>query len=79
VAHPNFGASLLPLLDALTMPALLITGRSDLVTTPEQIQQFRQRVPTGEVATFDRSAHFPQLEQREEYAQAVTNFVLQAG
>jgi proline iminopeptidase len=79
VAHPTFGASLLPLLDALTMPALLITGRSDLVTTPEQIQEFRQRVPSGEIAMFERSAHFPQLEQREEYARAVTNFVQQAG
>jgi proline iminopeptidase len=79
VAHPNFGASLLPLLNALTMPTLLITGRSDLVTTPEQIQQFRQRVPTGKLITFDRSAHFPQLEQANEYAHAVTNFVLHAG
>lgn len=79
VAQPDFGASLLPLLAQLTMPALLIKGQGDLVTTPEQIEEFRQRVPTGKVVTFNGSGHFPQFEQADGYAQAVTNFVLQAG
>ena len=42
-------------------------------------QQFRQQVPHGEIVTFDRSGHFAQLEQPDQYAQAVTNFVRQAG
>ena len=78
-AQPEVAVPLLPLLAALTMPALLITGRADIVTTPDQIEQFRQQVPRGQVITFDRSGHFAQLEQPDEYAHLVTNFVRQAG
>jgi pimeloyl-ACP methyl ester carboxylesterase len=59
------------------MPALLILGGSDLVTTPEQADAFRSQVPDGRVEVFDRSAHFAQFEQAEEYSALVTAFVLE--
>jgi proline iminopeptidase len=78
-AQPEVAVSQLPLLAGLTMPALLITGGADIVTTPDQIEQFRQQVPHGQAITFDHSGHFAQLEQPDEYANLVTNFVRQAG
>jgi proline iminopeptidase len=74
---PGIYDSLLPLLSGLHMPALLIVGKSDLVTSPEQINAFRSRVPHGRVAVFEHSGHFVQLEQAEEYSALVTAFVLQ--
>ncbi len=59
------------------MPTLLIVGKSDLVTSPDQIHVFRDQVPHGRVEVFDHSGHFVQLEQAEEYAALVTEFVLQ--
>jgi proline iminopeptidase len=79
VAHPEFGASLLSLLDRLTMPTLLITGQADLVTTPGQIRQFREQIPHGELVTLDHAGHMPQFEQPDQYADLVTSFVRQAG
>lgn len=60
------------LLPRLTMPAVLIVGRHDLVTGPEQIAAFRAAVPHGEVHEFADSGHFVQLEQAEEYADLVS-------
>jgi len=69
--------SLLPRLSRLRMPALLMVGKSDLVTAPVQIDAFRSQVPHGQVEVFDHSGHFVQLEQAEEYSALVTAFVLQ--
>jgi proline iminopeptidase len=68
--------SLLPMLSGLQVPALLIVGKSDLVTSPEQIDAFHDQVPHGRVEVFDHSGHFVQLEQAEEYSALVTEFVL---
>jgi proline iminopeptidase len=77
INDPGFYESLLPLLSGLRTPALLILGGSDLVTTPEQADAFRSQVPGGRVEVFDRSAHFVQFEQAEEYSALVTAFVLE--
>jgi proline iminopeptidase len=77
INDPGFYESLLPLLPGLRMPALLILGGSDLVTTPEQADAFRSLVPDGRAEVFDRSAHFVQFEQAEEYSALVTAFVLE--
>jgi pimeloyl-ACP methyl ester carboxylesterase len=65
------------MLSGLQMPALLIVGESDIVTSPGQISAFRGQVPNGQVEVFGHSGHFVQLEQAKEYAALVTAFVLQ--
>jgi proline iminopeptidase len=77
IGDPGFRESLLPALSRLQMPALLIVGKSDLVTSPEQVDAFRRQVPHGQVEVFDHSGHFVQLEQADEYAALVTAFVAQ--
>jgi proline iminopeptidase len=73
---PGLLEPLQPLLSRLRPPALLIVGAADLVTSPDQIDAFRDRVPRGQIEVFDQSGHFVQLEQAEEYAALVTRFVL---
>jgi proline iminopeptidase len=77
INDPGIYESLLPMLSGLQMPALLIVGKSDVVTSPGQIEAFRDQVPHGRVEVFDHSGHFVQLEQAEEYSALVTEFVLQ--
>ncbi|HEY2579608.1 MAG TPA: alpha/beta hydrolase [Streptosporangiaceae bacterium] len=76
LAQPEFLESMLPLLPGLRMPALLILGKSDLVTSPDQAEAFRRDVPDGRVRIFGTSGHFVQFEQAAEYAETVTGFVL---
>ena len=66
--------SMMPLLAGLRVPALLIKGRYDLVTGPEQLAGFRASVPDGMVEVFERSGHFAQLEEPDRYAELITAF-----
>jgi proline iminopeptidase len=66
-------------LPSLTVPAVLVVGRHDLVTGPGQIAAFRSAVPHGEVREFAESAHFVQLEQAEEYADLVSRVAAARG
>jgi len=77
IDDPGGRESLLPMLSGLQMPALLIVGESDLVTSPGQISAFRGQVPNGRVEVFGHCGHFVQLEQADEYSALVTAFVLQ--
>lgn len=77
INDPGAHESLLPALSRLRMPALLIIGKSDRVTAPEQVNAFRSQVPNGRIEVFDHSGHFVQLEQPEEYSALVTALVLQ--
>jgi proline iminopeptidase len=75
INDPGAHESLLPMLSRLQMPTLLIVSKSDLVTSPDQIDAFRSQVRHGRVEMFDHSGHFVQLEQAEEYSALVTEFV----
>jgi proline iminopeptidase len=72
---PDVMASMVPLLAGLSVPALLIKGRYDLTTGPEQLDGFRRHVPAGRVEIFASSAHFPQVEEPDRYATSVRAFV----
>jgi proline iminopeptidase len=76
IAQPEFLESLLPMLARLWMPALLISGKFDLVLSPDQIEAFERDAADGRVEVFANSGHFVQLEQAQEYAKTVTGFVL---
>lgn len=63
-------------LGKLSMPALLILGRHDRVTAPDQVSTFARTVPQGRTVVFERSAHFVRFEEPERYARTVLDFVL---
>jgi proline iminopeptidase len=66
----------LPLLAELRQSSLLLHGRYDLVAAPQAIQAFREEVSDGTVHTFEESGHFAYIEEPDEYARIVTEFVL---
>lgn len=77
-ATDSFSESLLPLLERLTQPTLLIKGVTDPVTSPAEIDRFRTDVRLGQVELFEESGHFAQFEEPERYARTVESFVLNA-
>lgn len=78
-AESQVFTSLQPQLGKLTMPALLILGRYDRVTAPDQVQAFKQAVPRGRTVVFEHSAHFVRFEEPDRYARSVLDFVRQEG
>jgi proline iminopeptidase len=70
----------LSLLPRIRRPALLVRGRDDLVAAPGMLTAFTASVRDGTMREFERSGHYPYLEEPEAYCQAVADFVLaQAG
>lgn len=72
----GFSESLLPLLERLTQPALLIEGGHDPVTSPEEISLFQKHVQNGTFRRFESAGHFVHAEEPEEYARFVAAFVV---
>jgi proline iminopeptidase len=66
-----------PLLGQLRIPSLLVRGDEDLVTAPEVLDRYVADAPGAVVRTIPDAGHFPSHEQPDEYAQAVTSFVLE--
>ncbi len=66
----------LSLLPRIRRPALLLRGRDDLVAAPGMLAAFRTSVRDGTMREFERSGHYPYLEEPQAYSQAVTDFVL---
>ncbi|MDX6250655.1 MAG: proline iminopeptidase [Kribbellaceae bacterium] len=73
---PGFNESLLPYLEQLTQPALLIKGEHDPVTSPQEIAQFQTRVADCTYRLFEGVGHFAHAERAETYAALVTDFIL---
>jgi proline iminopeptidase len=63
------------LLDELAMPARLIVGEADLVTSPEQTESFVAAFGRENVAVVGKAGHFVQGEQPEIYTKLVLDFV----
>jgi proline iminopeptidase len=66
----------LSLLPRIRRPALLLRGRDDLVAAPGMLTAFATSVRDGAMREFERSGHYPYLEEPEAYCQAVADFVL---
>jgi proline iminopeptidase len=67
--------SLVPRLHDLKMPALLLKGRYDAVTGPDQIAAFLHNVPNNRMVVFENSAHFDHVEEADRFAAIVSEFV----
>lgn len=70
-----FFENLLPKLSGLTQPTLLLAGAYDPVCCGEQKRVYLEKVQDGRLVMFDRSAHFPRLEEPEKYTKEVLNFI----
>ncbi|MCM3337682.1 alpha/beta hydrolase [Paenibacillus sp. MER TA 81-3] len=67
-------ASLIDDLTHITCPALLLQGRYDLVTSPEQAEAFSKGA-CRRTELFHNSGHFPRFEEPERYVEVIRDFV----
>lgn len=69
--------NLAPRLSQITAPSLFTCGRFD-EATPEAHQYFSSCLPGSACHIFERSAHHPQITEREEFLSVVREFVVAA-
>jgi proline iminopeptidase len=63
-------------LPALTMPVLLLGGRGDWIMPPAHgIERIARQVRAAEVEIFERSGHFPFVEQPAEFLERVRSWI----
>jgi proline iminopeptidase len=63
-----------PKLAAITAPALVIRGRYDRVTTPDQVDA-ALKGPNRALEVFNRSSHFVHVEEADGFARSVLRFI----
>lgn len=62
-------------LDEIRAPTLIIVGRDDVVTPPEQAERLHRGMPQSEVVIFEQSGHLPYLEEPEAFVQTVRDWL----
>ena len=62
-------------LGAVTVPTLLPWGKQDLVCSLPQAHRIARRLPAAEVRVFERSGHFPWLEEPDAFFPAVEEWL----
>ncbi|WP_053218660.1 alpha/beta fold hydrolase [Virgibacillus senegalensis] len=67
--------SLLPHLDSINCPMLLIKGEYDWVTSKEQLTAFKNGHSNRKLSIFKQSGHFPRFEEPELYARVIKEFI----
>lgn len=71
LADLDFG----PALAQLRVPVLVLAGRGDGVVLPRLVAEFRRHLPHATYVTFERSGHFPFLEETARHAEVVLGFL----
>jgi proline iminopeptidase len=70
-----FFENLIPKLSELSQPTMLFTGAYDPVCCGAQQRAYLQEIQDGKLIMFDKSAHFPRLEEPEKYTNEVLKFI----
>jgi pimeloyl-ACP methyl ester carboxylesterase len=70
-----YETDLSPRLDEIQMPALGIYGQKDRIVDPDQGELLARGVPNAEVCRFDRSGHFPMLDEPERFYGVLGRFL----
>ncbi len=65
-----------PRLNELTIPAMGIYGRKDNIVDPGQGELIRQGVKTHVVHYFEKSGHFPMLDERDRFHTTILEFLI---
>lgn len=64
-----------PELKNLHMPTLIVAGRYDRILPPRYQEQFHKYAPQAQVMMFEKSGHFPFIEEPEEFIRVVSEFL----
>lgn len=67
-----------PQLKNITVPALVIVGRHDFITTVTMAEEMVKHIPAVRLEIFEDSGHFAMVEEPEKFHQVVKQFVLNA-
>ena len=62
-------------LGSLTVPALVLVGRHDVICGVRWAEELHELIPGSELVVLENSGHFGHLEEPEAFAKAVTAFV----
>ncbi|MGH9510141.1 MAG: alpha/beta fold hydrolase, partial [Terriglobales bacterium] len=65
-------------LKALSMPVLVATGRFDANVAPRTAWTLHQAIPRSKLVVFERSGHFPMLEEPEAFVAVLEEFLRQS-
>jgi proline iminopeptidase len=66
-------------LPEITAPALVMTGARDFITTPAAARRIQAGIRDSELVIFERSGHFPYVEESELFLQTVRNWLTERG
>ena len=59
----------------LHMPMLILSGRFDRGMLPRYAVQFKTYAPKAQFVMFEKSGHFPFIEEPEEFIRVVADFL----
>lgn len=59
----------------IKIPTLVLWGESDRIVSPEYGRSYHASIPGSRFETIARSGHYPHLEQPDEFARLVTEFL----
>lgn len=62
-------------LPAIDVPALVVTGRYDVATTPRDARRIHALLPGSRMEIFERSGHHPWVEEPERFTALVREFL----
>ena len=62
-------------LKSLKMPVLILAGRYDRGMLPRYAQQYKTYAPQAQFVMFEKSGHFPFIEETDEFFQVVDGFL----
>jgi proline iminopeptidase len=62
-------------LGEISAPTLILVGRDDFITPPSQAKIMHERIPNSELVIFERSGHFPHVEEPEAFFAAVRGWL----
>jgi proline iminopeptidase len=62
-------------LSRLKMPVLIIAGRYDRVCIPRFSVKFKEYAPQAEFVMFEKSGHYPFIEEHEKFIEVVSRFL----
>lgn len=62
-------------LDQVRAPTLIVVGREDFICPPSQAAIMRERIARAEMVVFERSGHFPFVEEPEAFFSVVRDWL----
>ncbi len=69
------GWSVVPRLGEISGPTLILVGQDDFICPPSPAKIMHERIPNSELVVFERSGHFPYLEEPDAFLDAVCGWL----